>query len=65
MATPETELHQEGPVIPGVEEAPAANAFMNLAADQEHMVEYDMLQQQIEDGKYDGDGPADVVPVEQ
>ena len=68
MATPEeVTYHQEGPEVPTENDTsnPSANKVMNLTTDEEHMLEYDMLQQQIENGKYDGNGPADVIPVNQ
>lgn len=67
MPNPENQFHQEGPEVPeeNLPFNPSADTVMNLASDEEHMLEYDMLEQQIEDGKYDGDGPADVVPVDQ
>ena len=68
MSNPEdTAVHQEGPNVPEDTDvvSPSADKVMNLSSDEEHMLEYDMLEQQIEDGKYDGNGPADVVPVDQ
>lgn len=67
MADTET-IHREGPTVPDETRdvpSPTAGDVVGLAAGSERMLEYDMLQAQVEDGKYDGDGPADVAPVDQ
>ena len=60
MPNPEETVHQEGPSVPEM-----ITEVVTKTTSTESLEQFELLTKQIENGEYDGNGPADVAPTDQ